>query len=119
MTQGASGTWRAVAATVGACLLVTLVGWAALIGPSQVFTGPRPCPWRLGRGHRHAGGAIAGRAGCTDVAGGTRLADAHGGAGQPAPAAGRSWLPDRAVARTRHRRRGAASAEPARAGATG
>jgi hypothetical protein len=44
MTQGASGTWRAVAATVGACLLVTLVGWAALIGPSQVFTGPGPSP---------------------------------------------------------------------------
>ena len=46
MTQGASGTWRAVAATVGACLLVTLVGWAALIGPSQVFTGPGPSPSR-------------------------------------------------------------------------
>lgn len=36
--------WRAVAATVGACLLVTLVGWAALIGPSEVFTGPGPSP---------------------------------------------------------------------------
>jgi len=44
MTQGVSGTWRAVAATVGACALVTLVGWAALIGPSQVFTGPGPSP---------------------------------------------------------------------------
>ena len=44
MTQGVSGTWRVVAATVGACLLVTLVGWAALIGPSQVFTGPGPSP---------------------------------------------------------------------------
>ena len=37
-----SGAWRAVAATAGACLLVTLVGWAALIGPSHVFTGPGP-----------------------------------------------------------------------------
>src|SRR5688572_14281010 len=46
MTRGEawSRAWRAVAATVGACLLVTLVGWAALIGPSQVFTGPGPAP---------------------------------------------------------------------------
>ena len=41
---GERGPWRAVAATVGACLLVTLVAWAALIGPSQVFTGPGPSP---------------------------------------------------------------------------
>jgi Domain of unknown function (DUF4129) len=34
--------WRAVAATTCACLLVTLVGWAALIGPSPVLTGPGP-----------------------------------------------------------------------------
>ena len=45
MTRGAwGGTWRAVVATMGACLLVILVGWAALIGPSQVFTGPGPLP---------------------------------------------------------------------------
>lgn len=42
MTQGAGQVWRAVAATVGACLLVTLVGWAALVGPSPVLTGPGP-----------------------------------------------------------------------------
>ncbi|WP_310526450.1 DUF4129 domain-containing protein [Nocardioides sp.] len=46
MTQGEAwtGVWRVVAATLGACLLVTLVGWAALIGPSHVFTGPGPTP---------------------------------------------------------------------------
>ncbi|PUA82009.1 DUF4129 domain-containing protein [Nocardioides currus] len=48
MDQGAASAraqaWRAVAATLGACLVVTLVGWAALIGPSQVFTGPGPTP---------------------------------------------------------------------------
>ena len=42
MTPGARQTWRAVAATLGACLLVTLVAWAALIGPSPVLTGPGP-----------------------------------------------------------------------------
>lgn len=42
MTQGAGQVWRAVAATSGACLLVTLVGWAALVGPSSVLTGPGP-----------------------------------------------------------------------------
>lgn len=42
MTPGARQTWRAVAATLGACLLVTLVAWAALIGPSSVLTGPGP-----------------------------------------------------------------------------
>lgn len=42
MTQGAGRVWRTVAATVGACLLVTLVGWAALSGPSPVLTGPGP-----------------------------------------------------------------------------
>ncbi|UUZ58173.1 DUF4129 domain-containing protein [Nocardioides sp. B-3] len=42
MTPGARQTWRAVAATLGACLLVTLVSWAALIGPSPVLTGPGP-----------------------------------------------------------------------------
>ena len=42
MTHGAGQAWRAVAATVGACLLVTLVGWAALVGPSSVLTGPGP-----------------------------------------------------------------------------
>lgn len=42
MTPGARQAWRTVAATVGACLLVTLVGWAALIGPSPVLTGPGP-----------------------------------------------------------------------------
>lgn len=42
MTQGARQVWRTVAATVGACLLVTLVGWAALVGPSPVLTGPGP-----------------------------------------------------------------------------
>jgi len=42
MSQWGSGASRAVAATVGTCLLVTLVGWAALIGPSQVFSGPGP-----------------------------------------------------------------------------
>ena len=46
MTQGEAwrGAWRAVAATAGACLLVVLVGWAALVGPSQVFSGPGPSP---------------------------------------------------------------------------
>ena len=38
------GAWHAVAATAVACLLVTMVGWAALIGPSEVFTGPGPQP---------------------------------------------------------------------------
>lgn len=33
---------RVVAATAGTCLLVVLVGWAALIGPSDVFAGPGP-----------------------------------------------------------------------------
>jgi hypothetical protein len=33
-----------VAATVVTCLLVTMVGWAALIGPSKVFTGPGSRP---------------------------------------------------------------------------
>lgn len=42
MTPGARQTWRAVAATLGACLLVMLVAWAALIGPSSVLTGPGP-----------------------------------------------------------------------------
>ncbi len=42
MTPGARQTWRAVAATLGACLLVVLVGWAALIGPSPVLTGQGP-----------------------------------------------------------------------------
>lgn len=46
MTQRSArgGAWRATAATLAACLVVTLVGWAALIGPSQVFTGPGPAP---------------------------------------------------------------------------
>ena len=44
MTPGARHAWRTIAATVGACLLVTLVGWAALIGPSPVLTGPGPSP---------------------------------------------------------------------------
>lgn len=42
MTPGARQTWCAVAATLGACLLVMLVAWAALIGPSSVLTGPGP-----------------------------------------------------------------------------
>lgn len=42
MTPGARHTWRAVGATLGACLLVTLVAWAALIGPSPVLTGQGP-----------------------------------------------------------------------------
>ncbi|MEO5663755.1 MAG: DUF4129 domain-containing protein [Nocardioides sp.] len=42
MTPGARHMWRAVGATMGACLLVTLVAWAALIGPSSVLTGPGP-----------------------------------------------------------------------------
>jgi len=44
MIQWGSGASRAVLATVGTCLLVTLVGWAALVGPSQVLTGPGPAP---------------------------------------------------------------------------
>ncbi|HXH80492.1 DUF4129 domain-containing protein [Nocardioides sp.] len=39
-----SGAWRAAAATAVTCVLVTMVGWAALIGPSEVFTGPGPQP---------------------------------------------------------------------------
>lgn len=42
MTRAARQAWRTVAATVGACLLLTLVGWAALSGPSPVLTGPGP-----------------------------------------------------------------------------
>lgn len=42
MRQGAGQVWRTVAATAGACLLVMLVGWAALVGPSSVLTGPGP-----------------------------------------------------------------------------
>lgn len=42
MTPGARQAGRAVAATAGACLLVTLVGWAALVGPSPVLTGRGP-----------------------------------------------------------------------------
>jgi len=42
MSQWGSRVSRAVLATVGTCLLVTLVGWAALIGPSHVFHGVGP-----------------------------------------------------------------------------
>ncbi len=44
MSRRWSSVSRAALATVGTCLLVTLVGWAALIGPSQVFRGFGPTP---------------------------------------------------------------------------
>ena len=36
--------WRAAVAVLLTCLLVTMGGWAALIGPSEVFIGPGPTP---------------------------------------------------------------------------
>lgn len=35
---------RAALVVLGVCLLTVLVSWAALIGPSRVFTGPGPTP---------------------------------------------------------------------------
>jgi hypothetical protein len=35
---------RAALVAVGVCLLTVLIAWAALIGPSRVFTGPGPTP---------------------------------------------------------------------------
>lgn len=35
-------TGRTVIAAIGTCLLVCIIGWAALIGPSQVVAGPGP-----------------------------------------------------------------------------
>ena len=44
MSRWGGGVSRAVVATVSTCLLVTLVAWAALIGPSEVFRGRGPTP---------------------------------------------------------------------------